>query len=74
MSKKLVRKTSNKMIAGVCSGIADYLGIDTTIIRVLTILLSIFFGEVFHGLIIYCVAAIVIPDENETNLNTPNKY
>jgi len=36
--KKLARSTSNRMIAGVCAGLGDYLGIDPTIVRLLSIL------------------------------------
>ena len=44
--KRLVRRTDDKMIAGVCSGVADYLGVDVTLVRVLTVLLAVFgFGH-----------------------------
>ncbi|HWM73785.1 MAG TPA: PspC domain-containing protein, partial [Nocardioides sp.] len=36
-SKRLVRNTHNKMIGGVCAGVADYFGLDPTLVRVLTV-------------------------------------
>ena len=57
--KKLYRDTSNEMIAGVCSGIAEYLNIDPTIIRLIwaAAILSGF------GLFAYLAAAIIIPEK-----------
>ncbi len=39
--KKLVRNKTNKMIGGVCSGVADYFGVDPTIVRIVWVLLGI---------------------------------
>ncbi len=59
--KQLTRSTSNRMIAGVCAGLADYLGIDPTIIRLLTIL-AFFTG--FAGIaLVYLVLAIIVPEQ-----------
>ncbi len=60
MNKKL-KKSSNKMVAGVCAGIAEYLGWDVTLVRVLYLLLSLFSAG-FPGLLIYIILAIVMPD------------
>ena len=58
-SKKL-RRSSNKMIAGVCGGIADWLGWDVTVVRVLYVILTIIsFG--FGGIIAYIILWIVMP-------------
>lgn len=57
--KKLYRSKTNRMICGVCGGIGEYLNIDPTIIRLLTILLAFTGG----GILAYIIAAIVIPDE-----------
>lgn len=57
--KKLYRSKTNRMICGVCGGLGEYLNIDPTIIRLLTVLLAFTGG----GIIAYIVAAIVIPDE-----------
>lgn len=59
--KALTRSTSNRMIAGVCAGLGDYLGIDPTIVRLLTVL-AFFTG--FGGIaIVYLVMAIVVPEQ-----------
>ena len=59
--KVLVRRRDNRIIAGVCSGVADYVGIDVNLLRVLVVLLTMF--TVGTGLLAYAVAWIVIPDE-----------
>ena len=59
--KQLTRSTSNRMIAGVCAGLGDYLGIDPTILRLLTVL-AFFTG--FSGIVIvYLVMALVVPEQ-----------
>ena len=59
--KPLTRSTSNRMIAGVCAGLGEYLGIDPTIIRLLTVL-AFFTG--FGGIaIVYLIMAIVVPEQ-----------
>ena len=50
-NKKLYRSTNNKMISGVCAGIADFFGIDPTIVRVIYALISLFTTG-FPGIII----------------------
>ena len=55
--KKLYRNTENKMLAGVCSGIADYFDIDPTLVRLGWVLFSLLGGS---GLLGYIIAAIVI--------------
>ena len=59
MEKKLYRSTQNKMIAGVCSGLAEYINIDPTIIRVIWALV----GLTGTGLIAYLVCALIIPEK-----------
>lgn len=59
--KTLTRSTSNRMLAGVCAGLGEYLGIDPTIVRLLT-LLAFFTG--FGGIaIVYLIMAIVVPEQ-----------
>ena len=57
--KKLYRNTENKMLAGVCSGIADYFEIDPTLVRLGWVLFSLLGGS---GLLAYIIAAIIIPE------------
>ncbi len=59
-SRKLVRSSSDKMIAGVCGGIADYFGLDPTLVRVGFVLLSLL-SAAFPGLIVYLILAILMP-------------
>ena len=59
--KALTRSKSNRMIAGVCAGLADYLNVDPTVIRLLFVL---GFFAIHGGLVIaYIIMAIVIPEQ-----------
>jgi len=60
-TKQLTRSRSNRMVAGVCAGLGDYLGIDPTVIRLLFVLG--FFT--MHGALVlaYIIMAIVTPEE-----------
>jgi phage shock protein PspC (stress-responsive transcriptional regulator) len=51
------------MVAGVCAGIGDYLGVDATVVRVVIAALTIF--SVGMGALVYLVAWAVIPEEGE---------
>ncbi len=62
-NKKLYRNTNDKMIAGVCAGIADYFGIDKTIVRLITVLIWIF-SFFFTMILVYFICCIVIPPDN----------
>lgn len=68
-SKKLYRSNTDKMIAGVCGGLARYLGIDPTLIRLVFALL-VFFG-VGSGLLVYVILMIVMPLEPEGPATPP---
>jgi phage shock protein PspC (stress-responsive transcriptional regulator) len=64
MNKKLTR-SNNKMLAGVCGGIADYFNLDPTIVRVGYAFLSVFSAG-FTRLLLYIILWIVMPQkENE---------
>ena len=58
--KKLFRSRSSRVIGGVCGGIAQYLHIDTTVLRVITALLTFVMGM---SLWVYLLAWIIIPEE-----------
>lgn len=58
---RLVRSATDKRIAGVCGGIADYYGVDSTPIRLLWVILSILFGAVVGGVVAYLIAWLIIP-------------
>jgi phage shock protein PspC (stress-responsive transcriptional regulator) len=57
-SKRLMRDDNDKIIGGVCSGIASYFGVDPVIVRILTFLLILAWGT---GLIVYLVLWLVLP-------------
>jgi phage shock protein C len=58
--RKLYRSRNNRMIGGVCGGVADYLNLDPTIVRVITVLLTLFTGV---PVVVYLVALLVVPEE-----------
>jgi len=62
-TKKLRRSSNNKMISGICAGIAEYLGIDPTVVRVVYAALTIFSAG-FPGLLLYIILLILIPNED----------
>ena len=60
-SKKLMRSATDKMICGVCGGIANYFNIDPTLVRLAFVLIAMGAGS---GILAYIIAAIIIPDED----------
>jgi phage shock protein C len=58
--KRLVRSTSNRVIGGVCGGVAQYLNMDANLVRILTVLISLFTGV---PVILYIIALFVIPED-----------
>ena len=58
MGKKLYKSNQNKMLDGVCGGIAEYFGIDPTVVRLIWALFSLMGGS---GILAYIIAAIIIP-------------
>jgi len=60
MEKKLYKSNTDKKLAGVCGGIAEYLGMDSTIVRLILVLAVLFAGV---GILAYIVAAFVMPDK-----------
>ena len=60
--KRLTRSRSDRMLAGVCGGIADYLIVDPTVVR-LVFALATFFTVVFPGILIYLVMWIIVPKD-----------
>lgn len=60
MAKKLYRSRNNRLIAGICGGLAEYFNIDPIIVRLITLILVLSFGS---GLVAYIIAWIVVPEE-----------
>ncbi len=63
MEKKLT-KSPNKMLAGVCAGIAEYFEIDPTLVRVAYAVLSVF-STGFPGLLLYLILMAIMPKKEE---------
>ena len=63
MNKRLYKSRSQRMICGVCGGIAEYFNIDPTLVRLGAVLLATF--SVGSGILAYFVAAVIIPDEDK---------
>ena len=59
MDKKRLTKGADKKICGVCSGIANYLDCDPTLVRLATIALTLCAGG---GILLYIIVAIIMPD------------
>ena len=62
---RLTRSVSDRQIAGVCGGLADYLNVDSTIVRVVWVVLSIYPGAIVCGVIAYLIGWMVIPSSDE---------
>lgn len=60
--KKLYRSESNKMLAGVCGGLAEYFDMDITLMRLLWVGLSLVGGP---GVLLYIIFWLVVPTESE---------
>lgn len=58
--KRLYRSRTDKKICGVCAGVANYFGIDPTIVRLIWGVLALAYGT---GVLAYLVAAFVLPEE-----------
>ena len=59
--RRLVRRTDDKMLGGVCAGLADHLGLDVTLVRLLTVLITVLgFGS---AIIAYLVAWVIVPKD-----------
>ena len=61
-SSKLFRSREDKVIAGVCAGLADWLGWDVQTVRILYVIISIF-SAAFPGTIVYLILWAVMPEQ-----------
>jgi len=71
MTKRLYRSTKDRMISGVCGGIAEYLNIDPTLVRIGFVALS--FLTFFTLIIGYFLCVILIPEEDGVNTNASSR-
>ena len=61
--RRLTRSRNDRMLAGICGGLANYLDVDPTIVR-LVFALATFFTVVFPGIFIYLIMWIVVQNEH----------
>lgn len=71
MEKRLYRSQKDKVIAGVCGGIAVHLNVDPVLVRLVYILLTFGTG-LCPGLIVYIIAWVIIPLETNEVVITPS--
>lgn len=62
MEQKKLTRSANKMVAGVCGGLAEYFGLDATLVRVIYVALTIF-SAAFPGIILYLVMMLLMPEQ-----------
>ncbi len=70
VKKRLYRSREERRIAGVCGGIADYLAVDPTLVRIFWALLALAGGP---GVLLYLLMAVVVPEEPEFIQGTAEK-
>ena len=58
--KKRLNRSNNKMIGGVCAGLAEYLDIDPTIVRIVWVLMVLFAG---FGILLYVILWLIMPKQ-----------
>lgn len=61
MEKKLYRNVNDKKLSGVCSGLAKYFSIDTTLVRLIWAIVTL--CTVGTGILAYIICALLIPEE-----------
>ena len=62
VNKRLYRSRKDRQLAGVCGGVADYLGVDPTLVRLLWVIFAIAGGP---GVLLYLIMAAIVPEEPE---------
>jgi phage shock protein PspC (stress-responsive transcriptional regulator) len=65
--KKMLRPRTGRILAGVCAGIANYVNMDVTVVRIAYFLLTFF--TAFSGIIVYFILMLLIPEEKNRLLN-----
>jgi phage shock protein PspC (stress-responsive transcriptional regulator) len=65
---RLTRSTTDRKVAGVCGGIAEFLGVDATAVRVGWIVLTIVPGAIVFGAVAYLAAWFIMPERNVSSL------
>jgi phage shock protein PspC (stress-responsive transcriptional regulator) len=65
---RLTRSIADRQIAGVCGGLAAYLGVDSTVMRLIWVILAIFPGAIVLGILVYLIAWFIMPDADSVPL------
>ena len=65
MEKKLYRSSKQRMIAGICGGLAEYFDMDVNIMRLLFVAISLL-SVLFPMVIFYIIAWIIVPEEEKS--------
>ena len=65
--KKMLRPRTGRILAGVCAGIANYVNMDVTVVRIAYFLMTFF--TAFSGIIVYFILMLLIPEEKNRLLN-----
>lgn len=60
-AKRLLRVRQGRMVAGVCTGLASYFGVDVNLVRLAFGVLTIFYGL---GILLYLIAWVILPEED----------
>jgi phage shock protein PspC (stress-responsive transcriptional regulator) len=71
MTKRLYRSTTDRMVAGVCGGIAEYFNIDSVIVRIIAVILLLPGG--LPGLLPYVILWVVVPEDTARSKTTRRK-
>ena len=61
VGKRLTRSDTDRQIAGVCGGLADFFGVDSTVVRLAAVVIAIYPGAVIGGVIAYLIAWFIMP-------------
>lgn len=61
MSKRIYKSSKDKVLAGVCGGVAEYFNVDPVIVRLIWVLATVIYGV---GFILYIIAAIIMPQDS----------
>ena len=70
VERRFLRSRTNRVLAGVCGGIAEYYGSDVTAVRILAVLIAVFTG-ILPLLFLYLIAAVLIPERLDGTAPTP---
>ncbi|MBF7096549.1 PspC domain-containing protein [Alkalibacter mobilis] len=62
MNKRLFKSRKDKMVLGVCGGVAKYFGIDASVVRIIWAVTALVYGT---GVLLYLIAAFILPYEDE---------